>query len=200
MIMELDQVVIDPAEARERLAEYEQVIAAERTVEDRALMAAYRAADRGLGVISLQRTFARGGWFETGMPRLAIVRASFRQVFCRWDTWRGAGQDLVFAGYDSVDVNRGALINRHSVRVPVAEPPPHTRTSWRAATTIVPTIPPRYRPRLARLAGFHLLWEVEAWEHIPPVDPALVRHIRGDLWAVVATWDLTPLERLVLAQ
>lgn len=31
-----------------------------------------------------------------------------------------------------------------------------------------------------------------------PVDPALLKHIGGDLYAVVATWDLTDLERAVL--
>jgi hypothetical protein len=33
-----------------------------------------------------------------------------------------------------------------------------------------------------------------------PVDPALLRHIRGDLWAVLAVWNLTDLERYVLSQ
>jgi hypothetical protein len=35
---------------------------------------------------------------------------------------------------------------------------------------------------------------------VAPRDPALLRHVRGDLWAVLATWDLTELERLVLTQ
>ncbi|MGH3300400.1 MAG: hypothetical protein ACRDOK_01755 [Streptosporangiaceae bacterium] len=34
---------------------------------------------------------------------------------------------------------------------------------------------------------------------VPPRDPALLRWIRGDLWAVVAQWDLTELERAVLS-
>jgi hypothetical protein len=50
------------------------------------------------------------------------------------------------------------------------------------------------------LAALHVLWEVERWELVPPTDPALIRHIRGDLWAVLATWDLTEIERHVLAQ
>jgi hypothetical protein len=41
---------------------------------------------------------------------------------------------------------------------------------------------------------------VEAWNEIPARDPALLRHIRGDLWAVLAVWDLTELERAVLGQ
>lgn len=33
----------------------------------------------------------------------------------------------------------------------------------------------------------------------PPGDPALLKHVGGDIYAVVATWDLSPLERLVLS-
>jgi hypothetical protein len=65
--------------------------------------------------------------------------------------------------------------------------------------TVVPLIPPRHRPRKHRLHLFHVLWEVEAWNLAPPFDPALVRHLRGDAWSVIATWDLTSLERAVLS-
>jgi hypothetical protein len=34
----------------------------------------------------------------------------------------------------------------------------------------------------------------------PPGDPALLRPIGGDLYAVEAVWDLTELEQLVLSQ
>jgi hypothetical protein len=68
------------------------------------------------------------------------------------------------------------------------------------AGTIVPLIPPRLRPRKHRIRGFHILWEVDSWTPLPSKDPALLRHIRGDLWSVVATWDLTELEMAVLSQ
>ena len=35
---------------------------------------------------------------------------------------------------------------------------------------------------------------------LAPRDPALLRHVRGDLWAVLSVWDLTDLERMVLSQ
>lgn len=95
--------------------------------------------------------------------------------------------------------NRGALVGRSTVRVTVDGRPPATRSHWRGRT-IVPLIPPRYRPRRGRLSSCHLLWEVEAWDLTPPTDPALIRHLRGDLWSVLAVWDLTDLERAVLAQ
>ena len=43
------------------------------------------------------------------------------------------------------------------------------------------------------MRGFHVLWEVESWTPEPPRDPALLRHLRGDLWSVLAVWDLTEL-------
>jgi hypothetical protein len=34
---------------------------------------------------------------------------------------------------------------------------------------------------------------------MPPEDPALLKHIGGDLYAVLAVWNLTELERAVLS-
>jgi len=67
--MDLQQVVISPAEAEDKLAEYTKRIGVERTAEDAAIAQAYRAAARGLGVIELPRTIAAGGWFESGLPQ-----------------------------------------------------------------------------------------------------------------------------------
>ena len=33
----------------------------------------------------------------------------------------------------------------------------------------------------------------------PPGDPALLRHVGGDVYAVEAVWELTELEKLVLS-
>jgi len=48
------------------------------------------------------------------------------------------------------------------------------------------------------LDRFHILWEAD-WHLDPPQDPALLRRLMGDLWVVLAVWDLTSLERAVLA-
>jgi hypothetical protein len=197
--MNLQELVIDPDEARERLAEYEGLIAAERTAEDVAIAAGYRAAARGLGVIDLDRTIAAGGFHDNSLPRLAIARAGTAVCFAWWDS-----SSVTYADADNWRVNQGALVNRHSVRVPFAgdDLPDRSRrrSAWSAGSAMVPLIPPRFRPRLRRLPGFHILWEVEEWTRQPPRDPALVRHIRGSLWAVHAVWDLTDLERTVLSQ
>lgn len=196
--MELTTLV-SPEEATERLAEYETQVRTERTAEDEAIAAGYRAAKRGMPVISLPEVIRAGGFFDKShRPKLAIARADATEVRVDqadrdivWSTdtwsrdpwWNGRPQQRTrLVGHDHVRV--------HGVR----------GDYFSSGQTIVPPIPPRFRPRLRRLHGFHVLWEVEKWDPTPPVDPALLRHIRGDLWAVVATWDLTELERAVLAQ
>lgn len=76
---------------------------------------------------------------------------------------------------------------------------------WRTSawSSMVPICPPEHRPPRARtLASYLILWEVESWEWAevppPPGDPALLKHVGGDIYAVLATWDLTELEQLVL--
>jgi hypothetical protein len=188
---------ISADEAREKLDEYVHGLQGERTAEDEAIAAGYRAAARGLPVISLPRTIAAGGFHDSGLPRLAVIGAEATACYARWD-----GSALVYADRDDSMANRGALVGAHSVRVPLApdDLPGDYRRQWRAGVSMVPLIPPRLRPRPRRLRHCHILWEVEEWRWVPALDPALLRHIRGDLWAVLATWDLTDLERMVLTQ
>src|SRR4029077_20974641 len=93
-----------------------------------------------------------------------------------------------------------ALVGSNHVRINIPLEQPVGRMAY-SGTTVVPPVPPRFRPRRpARLAGLHILWEVEQWDPTPPRDPALLRPSRGALWSVLPTWDLTDLERHVLAQ
>jgi len=195
--MDLAELEISPGEAREKLDEYRSALAGERTAEDEAIAAGYRAAARGLSLILLSRTVASGGFHANGLPRIAVIGAEAAECYVLWD-----GSHLVYADRDDPQANRGALVGAHSVRVPLAAddlPGSFTR-SWRRGVSMVPLIPPRCRPKPRRLRHCHILWEVEVWERVPPRDPALLRHVRGDLWAVLAVWDLTDLERAVLSQ
>jgi hypothetical protein len=199
--MQLSTLDVDRDQAESRLMEYRVMLDSERTAEDSRIMAGYRAIARGLPVISLSRTVHAGGYFANGLPRIAVVRSDAINCWVYTEEYRRQGeQSIVFTGESDVD-NRGALVGRDSVRVNV--PFDHDRSrgpsSWSRGRTIVPVIPPAHRPRRNRLHLFHVLWEVESWTRVPPKDPALLKWIGGDLWAVVATWDLTELERAVLA-
>ena len=150
--MDLTTLEIDPGEARAKLDEYAGMIAAERTAEDAAIEAGYRAAARGQQVILLSQTIAAGGFFpDSGLPRIAVIRAGATTCYCRWES--GAQPSVVFAVTDDWRANRGALVGVSSVRVPVADPPAErSNRYWRLAAAPVPIIPPKLRPR-PRLAA-----------------------------------------------
>lgn len=192
--MDLGIVEITEEEAERRVAEYEGVLEKERSAEDAALLSAYRAAKRGLPVISLIKAFQIAGYHDNGLPKLAIVRADAKEV---WVEVANNGT-LTFASKEW-SRSRGALVGASNVRVDTGVSQSVGRPRWRGKT-IVPMVPPRHRPKRGRLASFHILWEVDQWTPQPPKDPALLRHIRGDLWSVQAVWDLSQLEQLVLSQ
>jgi hypothetical protein len=61
-------------------------------------------------------------------------------------------------------------------------------------------VPPDVMPaRGCDLSKHFVLWEVENWDAAPPIDPILLRPIGGNLYAVVAQWDLTEVERMIIA-
>jgi hypothetical protein len=197
--VELDTIGIDPEEARVKLAEYQQALRGGRgNPEDQAIAAGYAAIAAGRPLISLQRTITAGGWHPNGLPRIAVIGAEAKECTVSWSGW--SGRDLVFTDEYSAG-NRGALVGAHSVRVPVPGDDVPPRERWLRGTAMVPLIPPQHRPRrLAWLRRRWILWEVEQWSRTAPRDPALLRHVRGDLWTVEAMWELTELERLVLMQ
>jgi hypothetical protein len=191
--MNLTTIVVSEDEAKAKLAEYEEALKSERNVEDAAIAQAYRAAARGLAVIRLSEAIGAGGYFDSGWPRIAVSRVTEPEVFCRFSAGR-----FSFAN-ESWARGRGALVGRNEVNVtPTVLPEP--LPGWGPKRAPVPLVPPRHRPKRPRLANLHVLWEVETWSPAPSRDPALIKHIRGDLWAVLATWDLTDLELAVLAQ
>jgi hypothetical protein len=198
--MNLSTIEVDPAEAEAKLAEYEGVLAKDRMIEDEAIAQAYRAVKRGMPILRLSQAIERGGFFPNGWPRLAIVRADATECWVSdHNDWRNGGFDYVFTDAEHRS-SYGALVGEHTVRVHVNDrPKPEGRRTSRAHT-LVPVIPPHVRPKRPKLARLHVLWEVEEWANVAPRDPALLRHVRGDLWVVLAMWELTELERLVLGQ
>lgn len=191
----LSSILMDPGEAESKITEYESVKAARRSWFDYALLRAYRAVASGTAILRLYNTVEAGGHFDNGLPRLAIVRADASECYIE----RHRGNPMVWLYATNREVARrwrGAAIGKETVAVPCVQDWPQGQWSGR---TLAPIIPPSCRPARGPLSNFHLLWEVEEWKMTPPVDPALIRHLVGDLWVVHATWDLTPLEQAVMA-
>ena len=85
--------------------------------------------------------------------------------------------------------------SRQRVSFPNGTFPREVENGYRTSKAVVPSIPPRLRPKIA-YSNLHILWEAE-WETVP-TDPMLLRHLDGALYVVLAVWDLTDLEKAVL--
>lgn len=215
--MKLQTLEMPKNEARKAFLDYRDVLREGRQKqslqEDEQIMRCYRALSQGKQVIDLNEVMREAGETDTGLPRLAISRADYEKVEMRRD-WRTGSVTLFPDGLDlhpdgaeyegrvfrfpnvfSVRLEPGVTQRRRNYEgkqqdFPVTE-----------FTAIVPNIPPRLRPDHA-LSNYHLLFEVTWKPRLQPVrapkDPALLKHLGGPLYAVLATWDLTPVEQAVL--
>lgn len=190
--MAMDVVKIDDI-SRERARELYQEYKTHRhyaTPVDDEIRKAYREIARGGVVIKALESIASAGLGADGLPRLAIGRADLTHIHCRLSN-DGSG---VFASEATMHRSNAAKSLR------IAMPPGSFKGAghiWRARA-VMPLIPIHLRPRHA-LENYHVLWEAE-WQPIPPRDPYLLRRIGdGDLWLVLAAWDLTEVERAAMA-
>lgn len=194
---------VSAMKAREAFLAYRNLVREGRATEDdELLMRSYRAIAQGKRVLDLRETLRQAGLDEQMRPKLAIGRADLSRVMFsrswrlnRWvysDTQGRYGPRNVSSGLAvPVQINTyPQLPHADAVRPAVGRP-------WSSITAIVPTIPPQFRPAHYLLRNFHILWEA-VWEPAPPHDPILLKRIGGHLYAVLAQWDLTELERAVL--
>lgn len=214
--MELATIEMDPTTARKAFLDYRGAIRERHDAEDEAIMRAYRALASGKTLINLPDCIRAGGFTEvefptrqwrngryvnvTGyraVPNIAVGKADAKQVWTH-----GLQADGSVEMRDKRELSDRNKKDRVVVGgisgewTELAEP-----NGWDKPrlSAIVPNIPPPLRPATA-LSNYHLLWEAEwAVEPVPPVDPALIKHVSGDLYAVLAVWDLTEAERAVLS-
>lgn len=139
----------------------------------------YRQIARGKKVIQAIASITRAGMNAKGQPVLAICRADAK--LCLAHTNRDV---VAFVDEDKWGYSKGI-----EVRLPgMTYMTPNCRAR-------LPLIPVHLRPKAA-LSNYHILWEAD-WEDVPR-DPMLLRRMGGDLWLVLAAWDLTEIERAVL--
>jgi len=200
--MNVTPITMTKADAKQAFQEYQRAVRADRpnvrkvwATEDVALMQAYKHLARGETVLDLQAAMAQAGvkLFDGCpilLPCLAIVNSDAPMCYLR--LWSNGS--ATFASEEST------RSRRRRVLFPAGTFPQAPQSEfWRYNTqsTVTPLIPPALRPK-HDLANYKTLWEVEAWTHEPPKDPMLLKPLGGMLYAVLATWDLTEMERAVL--
>lgn len=204
--MNVQPITMDPGTAREKLRAVRAALHRRADGEYQALERAYAALAEGTPILSLPEAFRTAGIDEQGRPRLAIARADRRR--CRF-SWRAPNVGglprtegaLYFDTRADPWSLRGTGVNLVLAVVLGREFAPPTAVRMNAGgEALVPLIPPEVRNQVRfRDRDCYLLWEVETWTPVPDRDPMLLRHLGGDAYAVLAHWDLTDLERMVMA-
>lgn len=187
--MSVPTITMPKEEAIRAYRQFRQDCHGNPTEQDQAVMMGLKALSQGKAVIDLFEAMRAAGLDEQRRPKLAITRANWEHV-TYWEPWRQR-QIVQFGRWPAPRRGRQAV----AAELPraVFDTRVSLSTGFRA---VVPYIPPSVRPQV--LDGYHILWEA-VWEPAPPTDPFLLRHLHGSLYAVLAVWDLTPLERAVMS-
>lgn len=208
--MDLETIEVDRKEVEEELKSIKQAIKdgyiSRRTALGRDLMAVYRHLEHGGKVVDIFKVFHDVGLDKEGHPRLAIVPFDARTCYLYQLTNGGAifskenkDRNAVYATKGMGDValppdtyaftkdNRGRVEQRFKTIAPMVPP--------RILTIASAKLTPQY---------YHVVFEPELWvkskEPAPPAprDPILGRMLTPNIFGVIATWDLTELERSIL--
>jgi len=172
----------------------------------RDMLAVYAYLRHGKKIIDVYESFRKAGLNEAGDPKLAICRADAAECFClkivdgsalfsmqRLNRWVRRSRKT----YSDVKLPQGTFqwqpadptqpLSRYNIKNEIVK-------------CLVPIIPARILVEEVKvlLRNFHLLWEVDEWKPVPPKDPILLRQLTPNLFGVLATWDLTPLERAII--
>lgn len=187
-------------EAKEEYKKYVEAVKTKKEVQYEELKKVYHALSKGMKVIDVYEAMKLGGVDEVNKePKLAICPANATTVFFEKQAL-GAGTFSDTNGWKrgkvEVILPSGTFPNWGVEQVPGQQ---WTRTIRRNLKTAVPIIPAHLLPD-AKLQNYFILWEVNNWDEIvPPAgDPYLLRQISPNLFAVLAEWDVTEIERAVM--
>jgi hypothetical protein len=162
--------------------------------EDTELLRAYKALCKGERLVNVV-TAVRAAGFDAKLklPKLAICRADYEKVVF----YTGGNAYTSPLPYKPLHKK-----DKPSIIPTAAYAAEITNAEWRKnqnlprqATALVPSVPAALRPD--DLSKYYILWEAE-WDAKAPVDPLLLSRVNTTMFAVVAQWDLTPLEQSIL--
>jgi len=161
-------------------------------LEDRELLKAYKALCKaGTRLINIPRIIADAGLDEKKLPKLAICPADARSCAFNTNIW---GRKFRASN---------TKLGWRATELPLLPWPAEiTDQEWRKrnghpqdATALVPAIPPHLRPD--DLSKYWVLFEAE-WTAAAPEDPFLLSRVNSTTFAIVAHWNLSPLEQRIL--
>jgi hypothetical protein len=199
--MNLEPINVSWTKARETLKQYTSILKEKRTAEDIAILKSTKAILAHKTIIRLADAIDSAGVDSNGFPKVAICRADDIWVRCRT---RGTFCRMVGTKTKNEfvsDYGRSSWDGRINQAQPRGFKFDLTKGRWheeKDGRAMVPSIPPAHRPSPSVYQNYYILFEA-IWENVAPTDPALLAPLGAGLFVVVAQWDLTDIERAVLA-
>jgi hypothetical protein len=202
--LKVEQIAIPKKKAEQEYEAYKQELRYGKTQFNKDMLSLYAHMKHGGKVIDLWEAMKLAGLNKDGDPKLAITNADSPKVrFTKEYTW----QNNVTVANGGIFRPIGYSYNRrenYKIVIPkefFPEWPKDAKGSIirQQVETITPTVPAKILNPLRshKLENYHILWEVEDWKLIPK-DPMLLKRITPNMFCVLATWDLTELERAVI--
>jgi len=208
--MEVEELALPQKQAEEEFKALRQALRqhAQLRKEEirRDLMAVYGHLKYGKKIIDIYESFRKAGLNKEGDPKLAICRADAKQCHCL----KIEDGSAIFSMERPDRWQREPRKTHGDVKLPAGtfqwQPEDLTRpiSSYnikrQTIQCLVPIIPAKILVNQVKvlLKNYHILWEVEEWKPTPPKDPILLKRLTNNLFGVLATWELTPLERAVI--
>lgn len=177
--------------AREQLRHYRTQLHRRADAEYEAVAQGLEHLAKGTKLLNLVDCFKHVPLDDKHRPRLAFARADRPRVRMRRYFHR-----VEFT--TRLNGNRRATGMLHSFEIPEA-PGVTSVMQLMDGSSFVPMIPAQVRAQVGPidLSKHFILWEAD-WTDVPH-DPYLLKHCGGELYAILAEWDLTDLERAVMA-
>lgn len=189
--MKLDTITEVKQEAYRKWREYRDAAKAHPTKQYKDLVKAYSQLKSGRKLIDIFKVIQKGGRHNNCHPCLAIAKASAKKVTCTyWTDGRVRFED------NETRWNKSITLPNCLPSFTFEDAQPWQNNLRLEAP--VPLIPPGILPEKLT-SDYYILWEVDEWKMVPPTDPWLLKRVTERLFVVLAGWDLTELEKSVMA-
>ena len=156
------------------------------TDEEKKMLPIAKAFWDHLPVVDITLAIKAGGVFPTGLPKLALApyylsleRGKITVEITRWGSFTYSHRDLQKMKWRIILSNN--ILPTSEIKGDLA------------GEILVPLVPPTLRQ--SDHGDLVILFEVGEWKHATPSrDPYLLKHLVGDYYAVLGSWNVTDLE------
>lgn len=209
--MEVETITVPEEEAKEQSRLLKQLFKENASIAKngiyRDLQRVYGHMKHGGKIIDIFQVLKATGLDEDGNPRIAICRADGKKCYLSKQSDGAAifshvpperwGRREARKTYKEILTPEGTFVWQDKEGKPTTR---YYEIKDSEVSTIAPIIPPHILIESVKhnLKNYHILWETEDWNVEPPRDPLLLKMITPNLFAILATWELTELERAII--